>query len=94
MAFSQLEGVMESHDANSTVYRGHNIVINPSGTSGNALTDAFLILKPTINPMLTSTLYERPRGEVKAYATAAEARDAAITQARAWIDARLDRGFR
>lgn len=82
---------METQDANTAVYRDHTIVIHSSGKPGDALTDAFMILEPTTNPMFTRTLHEHPHDQVKTYATEAEARDAAMKLARAWIDARLDR---
>jgi hypothetical protein len=75
----------------STVYREHNIVFNPSGKTGDALCDAFMILEPTANPMFTSILYEHPREKIQVYSTDEEAYDSAMTLARAWIDAHLDR---
>ena len=91
MAFQAKESTMETQDANTAVYRDHTIVIHSSGKPGDALTDAFMILEPTTNPMFTRTLHERPRDQVKTYATEPEARDAAMKLARAWIDARLDK---
>ena len=82
---------MGTQDVSTTVYREHNIAINPSGKPDGALTDAFMILEPSVNPMFTVTLYEHPRDQVKTYATEDEARDAALAQARAWIDAHLAR---
>jgi hypothetical protein len=75
----------------STVYREHNIVFNPSGKTGDSLSDAFLILQPTANPMFTSVLYEHPKEKIQVYSTDEEAYDSAMRQARAWIDAHLDR---
>ena len=82
---------MGTRGVTTTVYREHNIAINPSGKPDDALTDAFMILEPTVNPMFTVTLHEHPRDQVKTYATEDEAREAALTQARAWIDAHLAR---
>jgi hypothetical protein len=79
---------MGSQDVSPAVYRGLNIVLNPSGEP-HALTDAFLILEPSINPMFASTLYEHPRADIKTYETKEAARDAAMNLAHAWIDARL-----
>lgn len=82
---------MESRVRPSTVYREHNIVFNPSGKTDDALADAFMILEPSTNPMFTSMLYEHPKDRIQMYGTEEEAYDAAMTQARAWIDAHLDR---
>jgi hypothetical protein len=73
------------------MYREHNIAIHPSGKPGDKLTDAFMILEPTTNPMFTRTLYEHPQNQIKTYASEDEAREAALQLARAWIDARLDK---
>lgn len=80
---------MEPHETSST-YREHSIVFNPSGNSTNALTDAFMILTPTGNPMLISMLYEHSGDKVQTYSTEEEAYAAAMTQAHAWIDVHLD----
>lgn len=82
---------MVSRDAISTDYRGYNIAINPSGKRDNALTDAFMIFEPTVNPMLTRTLYEHPLDKIKTYGTEDEARNAAIQLAREWLDKYLAR---
>lgn len=73
----------------SPAYRGLHIVINPSGTPAGGLTDAFMVLEPSENPMFTVTLHEHPRGQVKTYPTQAEARDAALQLARTWIDGHM-----
>jgi hypothetical protein len=65
-------------------------VFNPSGNSADALTDAFMILRPTENPMLISVLYEHSGDKVQTYSTEEEAYAAAMAQARAWIDVHLD----
>lgn len=72
-------------------YREHDIVFNPSGNPEKALSDGFMILEPSMNPMLTAVLYEHSQAQIKSYGTEEEAYAAAMTQARAWIDARLDR---
>jgi hypothetical protein len=77
---------MGTQDATNTEYCGYNIAINPSSKPDEALSDAFLILEPSTNPMFTATLYEHPRDAVKTYATQDEARDAAMQLAREWID--------
>ena len=73
----------------SPAYCGLNIVINPSGTPAGGLTDAFMVLEPSENPMFTVTLHEHPRDQIKTYPTEAEARDAALQLARTWIDEHL-----
>jgi len=80
---------METRVCPSTVYREHTILFNPSGQADDALSDVFMILEPTVNPMLTSVLYEQPRDKVQAYGTEEQAYDAAMAQARSWIDAYL-----
>lgn len=82
---------MGTNAASTASYREHDIAIHPSGRPEDSLTDAFMILEPTTNPMFTRTLYEHPRDQIKTYATEDEAREAALQQARAWIDARLDK---
>jgi hypothetical protein len=82
---------MGTSAASTATYRDHDIAIHPSGRPGDALTDAFIILEPTTNPMFTRTLYEHPRDQIKTYGTEDEAREAALQLARAWIDARLDK---
>lgn len=82
---------MGTSAASTASYREHDIAIHPSGRPEDSLTDAFMILEPTTNPMFTRTLYEHPRDQVKTYGTEDEARGAALRQARAWIDARLDK---
>lgn len=82
---------MASTDASTADYRGHNIAIHPSGTPDEALTDAFMVMEPSANPMFTRTLYAHPRDQRKTYATQEQAREAALALARAWIDARLDK---
>ena len=82
---------MGTRDVTTTVYRGHNIAINPSGKPDEALTDAFMILEPSANPMFTVTLHEHPRDQIRTYGTEDEAKDAAMKLARAWIDDRLAR---
>ena len=82
---------METQDANTTVYRDHTILIHSSGKPGDALTDAFMILEPTTNPMFTRALHEHPHDQIKTYGTEDEARESALKLARAWIDARLDK---
>lgn len=74
----------------STDYREHTILFNPSGKTDDALTDAFMILEPSVNPMFSAMLYEHPSDKIRAYGTEQAAYDAAMAQARAWIDARLD----
>jgi len=76
----------------STDYREHNIVFNPSGKADAACADAFMILEQSPNPMFTSVLYEHPEDRIRTYGSQEEAYRAAIIQARAWIDARLDEG--
>lgn len=85
---------MGSQDLSPAVYRGLNIVLNPSGEPHGALTDAFMILEPSVNPMFASTLYAHPRADIKTYDTKEQARDAAIKLAHAWIDARLDKAVK
>jgi hypothetical protein len=75
----------------STEYREHDIVFNPTGTPGDACQDAFMVLEPSPNPMFTSVVYEHPADQAQVHGTEEEAYDAAMAQARAWIDARLDR---
>jgi hypothetical protein len=81
---------MESRVCQSTVYREHTILFNPSGTTNDALSDAFMILEPSANPMFTSVLYEHPRDQVQTYGTEEEAYDAVMVQARRWLDTYLD----
>jgi hypothetical protein len=71
---------MGTQDATNTEYCGYNIAINPSSKPDEALSDAFLILEPSTNPMFTATLYEHPRDAVKTYATQGE--DILITRVR------------
>jgi len=80
---------MGTRDVDTIVYRDHNILINPSGKPDTALTDAFMILEPSANPMFTQTLYEHPRDKIKTYGTEDEAKTAAMALARAWLDAHL-----
>jgi len=80
---------MEPRETSSS-YREHSIVFNPSGNSADALTDAFMILRPTENPMLISVLYEHSGDKVQTYSTEEEAYGAAMAQAHAWIDVHLD----
>lgn len=82
---------MEARGVMTAVYREHNIAIHPSGKPDDALTDAFMILEPTANPMFTRPLHEHPQDQIKTYRTQEEAREAALKLARAWIDARLDK---
>jgi hypothetical protein len=77
---------MENQESSTTVYCGYYIAINPSNKPDEVLTDAFLILEPSTNPMFTATLYEHPGDAVKTYATQDEARQAALQLAREWID--------
>lgn len=81
---------MKPQLSQSTQYREHDIVFNPSGKADDACADAFMILQPSPNPMFSSVLYEHPRDKIRTYDTGEEARRAAIAQAKAWIDARLD----
>ena len=81
---------MEACVRPSTDYREHTILFNPSGKTEDALTDAFMILEPSANPMFSAVLYEHPSEKIQAYGTEQDAYDAAMTQARAWIDAYLD----
>ncbi|MBD8672728.1 hypothetical protein IFT60_05060 [Massilia sp. CFBP 13721] len=81
---------MEPQLSQSIEYRAHDIVFNPSGKADDACADAFMILQPSPNPMFSSVLYEHPRDKIRTYDTAEDARRAAIAQAQAWIDARLD----
>lgn len=81
---------MEERQVKTTVYRGHNIAINPSNRADEALTDAFMVLEPSANPMFTTTLYEHPRDQIKTYSSKEAARDAAMRLARDWIDKHLD----
>jgi len=74
----------------STVYREHTILFNPSGTTDGALSDAFMILAPSANPMFTSILYEHPRDQLQAYGSEEQAYDAVMAQARRWLDAYID----
>lgn len=71
----------------TSLYRGFNIAVNPSGKAKDARTDAFSIFEPGAHPMNTVTLHEYP-GKVE-YNTEAEAHDAAMAKAREWIDAHL-----
>lgn len=80
---------MEPKASQSTEYREHHIVFNPSGNADGACADAFMILEPSPNPMFTSVLYEHPKDEIETYGTEEEAYRSAITRAQAWIDARL-----
>jgi hypothetical protein len=82
---------METRVYPSTVYREHTILFNPSGTEDGAVSDAFMILEPSVNPMFTSMLYEHPKDQVQTYGTEEEAYDATMAQARGWIDANLDK---
>jgi hypothetical protein len=82
---------MGTSDDNTAMYREHSIVIHPSGKPEDSLTDAFMILEPTTNPMFTRTLYVHPQNQIKTYGTQDEARNAAMQLARAWIDGRLDK---
>jgi len=81
---------MNTPASQSTDYREHNIVFNPSGKADAACADAFMILEQSPNPMFTSVLYEHPEDKILTYRTEEEAYRAAMTQAKAWIDARLD----
>ncbi|RYE78373.1 MAG: hypothetical protein EOO80_08745 [Oxalobacteraceae bacterium] len=81
---------METRVCPSTVYREHTILFNPSGTEDGAVSDAFMILEPSANPMFTSMLYEHPKDQVQVYGTEAAAYDAVMAQAKRWIDAYLD----
>lgn len=81
---------MESRVCPSTAYREHTILFNPSGTTDDALSDAFMILAPSANPMFTSILYEHPKDQVQAYGSEEQAYDAVMVQARSWLDAYLD----
>lgn len=81
---------MRTRDVTTTIYRGHNIAINPSNQSEEALTDAFMVLEPSANPMFTVTLHTHPRNEIKKYETEDAARGAAMQLARAWIDQYLE----
>jgi len=82
---------MGTSAASTATYREHDIAIHPSGRPEDSLTDAFIILEPTTNPMFTRTLYEHPHEQIKTYGSEDEAREAALQLARAWIDARLDK---
>jgi len=75
----------------TATYREHDIAIHPSGKPEDRLTDTFMILEPTANPMFTRTLYEYPQDQIRTYGSEDEAKEAAMTLARAWIDARLDK---
>lgn len=77
---------MGTEDATNAAYCGYNIAINPSGKPDEVVTDAFIILEPSTNPMFTATLYEHPQDAIKRYGTQDEARDAAMQLAREWID--------
>jgi hypothetical protein len=82
---------MGSGTVTTAEYRGHNIAIHPSGKPDDALTDAFMILEPSANPMFTRTLYEHPREQIQTYGSEDEAKDAALRLAQAWLDEHLSR---
>jgi hypothetical protein len=81
---------VETPIRSSTSYRVHDIGLNSSGRSDDARTSIFMILEPTANPMFISVLYEQAPYNVQIYDTDEQAYDAAMTQARAWLDAHLD----
>jgi hypothetical protein len=82
---------MSAKERAVTRYRDHSILINPSGKLEDAFNDAFAIYEPGAHPMNTLWIHEHPGTVDKIYSTEDEARDAALTLARAWIDAHLAR---
>ena len=73
-----------------TRYRDYSIRLNPLETNEGARTDAFHIGKPGPHPGMDLWVHEHPKDQVKPYPSEAEARDAALRIAKAWIDSRLD----